>query len=121
MFRLTSKEFENLRRQLGASSGWGGRRYSPLAFTEQGIAMLSSVLHSARAVQVNIAIMRAFVSLREMVNRNENMAKKLSELENRLSHHDGQILAIVKAIREIAKPKSIPKRRQIGFLKDSDE
>jgi hypothetical protein len=90
MFQLTAEETANLRCQIGtSSSGYGGRRYRPYAFTEQGVAMLSSVLRSERAVQVNVAIMRAFVSLRRMLAANETLAKKLAKLERHLTrpHH----------------------------------
>lgn len=80
MFQLTDDELEILRRQFGTSSGWGGRRHLPYAFTEQGVAMLSSVLHSPRAVQVNIEIMRAFVRIRQMVKSNAALAKRLAGL-----------------------------------------
>lgn len=82
-FALSAEEMENLRYQFGASS-WGGRQYPPYAFTEQGVAMLSSVLHSKRAVQVNIEIMRAFVRLREILGTHKDLARKLEELEKRL-------------------------------------
>ncbi len=85
MFQLTVEEAVSLRYQFGTSKpGRGGRRYLPYAFTEQGVAMLSSVLRSQRAVQVNVAIMRAFVSLRRMLTDNEALAQKLAELERRL-------------------------------------
>ncbi len=83
MFQLTKEEFDHLRYQIGTSSQWGGRRYRPYAFTEQGIAMLSSVLHSERAIRVNIEIMRAFVRLRVMLLSHEELARKLAELEQR--------------------------------------
>lgn len=82
MFQLTAKEFANLRFQIGTSS-WGGRRYRPYAFTEQGVAMLSSVLNSERAVRVNIEIMRAFVRLRQLLSSHADLAKKLEALEGR--------------------------------------
>src|SRR5947209_4830694 len=90
MFQLTKEEGESLRFQIGMSkpSGRGGRRYLPYAFTEQGVAMLSSVLHSPRAVQVNIAIMRAFVRLREILASHKDLARKLEELERKLGEHD---------------------------------
>jgi ORF6N domain len=84
MFRLTAEEAERLIFQFGISKGRGGRRYSPYAFTEQGVAMLSSVLNSERAVKVNIAIMRAFVKLREALETNRELARKFSELEKRV-------------------------------------
>ena len=86
MFQLTESEVQNLRFQFGISSlpRHGGRRYLPRVFTEQGVAMLSSVLRSERAVQVNVAIMRAFVSLRRMLAGNDALARKFAELERRL-------------------------------------
>jgi len=83
MFQLSAKEFENLRYQFGTSR-WGGRRYPPYAFTEQGVAMLSSVLNSKRAIQVNIEIMRAFVRLRQMLASNAGLARKLATLEKKI-------------------------------------
>jgi hypothetical protein len=83
MLRLSADEVSNLRRQFGASSSWGGRRYRPYAFTEQGVAMLSSVLRSARAVEVNIAIMRAFVQLRRLLASHEDLSRRLDDLEQR--------------------------------------
>ena len=96
MFELTHQEFSNLRSQFVTSSlpQWGGARYKPMAFTEQGIAMLSSVLRSRRAIQVNIAIMRVFVKLREMMAKHRELARKLTELERHLESHDQQIQAI---------------------------
>jgi hypothetical protein len=83
MFHLTKQELMNLRRQIGTSSSWGGLRYSPYAFTEQGVAMLSSVLRSKRAVFVNIEIMRAFVQLRQMLAGNADLSQRLNELEKK--------------------------------------
>jgi hypothetical protein len=130
MFQLTRDETEGLRLQIGTStdptargmSGLrfqfgtsknrrGGRRYLPYAFTEQGVAMLSSVLRSARAVQVNIAIMRTFVRLREMLLSNADLARKLSALEKK---YDAQFKVVFDAIRELMTPPEKPKR-QIGF------
>ena len=112
MFQLTRDETEGLRLQIGTSkSRRGGRRYLPYAFTEQGVAMLSSVLHSARAVQVNIAIMRTFVRLREMLLSNADLARKLSALEKK---YDKQFKVVFDAIRELMTPPEKPKR-QIGF------
>src|SRR5947208_16060058 len=114
VFRLTSEEAQNLIFQIGRSKGRGGRRHLPYAFTEQGVAMLSSVLQSARAVKINIAIMRAFVKLREMLETNRELARKFSELEQRVDSHDEEIAAILEAIRQlIAPPKKA--RREIGF------
>jgi hypothetical protein len=112
MFRLTALEAQSLRSQIVTSnSGRGGRRSAPYAFTEQGVAMLSSVLRSSRAVRVNIEIMRAFVRVREMLESNTRLAKKLDELERR---YDGQFAAVFNAIRELMAPPAAARRR-IGF------
>jgi hypothetical protein len=100
-----------LRLQFGTSSSWGGHRYPPLAFTEQGVAMLSSVLRSQRAVEVNIAIMRAFVKLREILVTNRDLARRLNQMEKK---YDGQFKLVFDAIREMMKPPERP-RRKIGF------
>ena len=105
----------NLRSQIATSSyGYGGRRYLPLVFTEQGVAMLSSILNSERAVQVNIAIMRAFVKLREVLAAHRELAQKLTELESKLEGHDHQIHSIFETIRQLMAPPT-PPRRRIGF------
>jgi hypothetical protein len=112
MFQLTREEFESLRFHFGTSNeGRGGRRYNPLAFTEQGVAMLSSVLRSQRAVQVNIAIMRAFVKLREMLASHRGLARRLDEMEKK---YDVQFKVVFDAIRELMKPPEKPRPR-IGF------
>jgi hypothetical protein len=100
MFQLNGEETENLRSQIVTSS-WGGRRYLPLVFTEQGVAMLSSVLKSDRAIQVNIAIMRAFVKLREILDTHRKLARRMEELELKYSRHDGQIQEVFQAIRSL--------------------
>lgn len=112
MFQLTKAEFENLKSQIAISSSkWGGRRHAPYAFTEQGVAMLSSVLRSKRAVEVNIAIMRTFVRLREMISSNKALARRLTDLEKK---YDGQFQVVFEAIRELmAEPT--PRSRRIGF------
>jgi hypothetical protein len=113
MFQLSGEESDNLRCQIGISSGWGGRRRSrPSAFTEQGVAMLSSVLRSPRAVQVNIAIMRAFVRLREMLMSNADLARKLLALENK---YDAQFRIVFDAIRELMEGPPPPQKPRIGF------
>jgi hypothetical protein len=135
MFQLTAQDRSNLRSQIVTSSqqildnqrtptNWsqfvtgsskhGGERYLPYAFTEQGVAMLSSVLNSERAVKVNIAIMRAFVKLRETLETNRKLARKFSELENRVGKHDKEIAAIIEAIRQLMAPPKKP-HREIGF------
>ncbi len=113
MFRLTRQEVTNLRCQFGTSS-WGGSRYLPRAFTEQGVAMLSSVLRSKRAVMVNIEIMRAFVKLREIMASHAELAKKLDDLEKK---YDKQFKAVFQAIRQLMEQPVSPSR-QIGFKKD---
>jgi len=114
MFQLSVEEFQNLKSQIVISS-WGGlRRARPYAFTEQGVAMLSSVLNSQRAIQVNITIMRIFVRLRQMMVTHRTLAGKLGELEERIQDHDGQIADIFKALRQLMTPPVTPKRK-IGF------
>jgi len=112
MFQLTLQEYEHLRSQFGISNSRGGRRYPPYAFTEQGVAMLSSVLNSPRAVQVNIEIMRAFVRLRRMLAGNEELKRKIENLEKK---YDAQFRVVFQAIKELMEP---PKRktRRIGFI-----
>ena len=113
MFRLTQVEFKNLIFHFGTSS-WGGTRKMPRAFTEQGVAMLSSVLKSKRAIYVNIAIMRAFVKLREILSTHKELAHKLNELERKIERHDAEIQAIFEAIRQLMKPPTSHPRK-IGF------
>ena len=121
MLQLTPEEWANLRSQIVISSSeHGGRRYAPYAFTEQGVAMLSSVLKSRRAIAVNIEIMRAFVRLREVLATNTQLAQKLSELERKVDSHDQSIADILQAIRELISPSAPPKRRGIGFTADID-
>jgi len=100
MFQLSKEEFANLRSQT-VTSNWGGRRYPPYAFTEQGVAMLSSVLRSKRAVQVNIEIMRAFVRLRRMLETNKDLAQKLDALEQK---YDERFKIVFDAIRQLMTP-----------------
>jgi hypothetical protein len=116
MFELSREEHSNLRSQIVTSSfaQWGGPRYKPMAFTEQGVAMLSSVLRTKRAIQVNIAIMRVFVMLREMMATHKELALKLAKLEERLESHDKQIQSIFEAIRALMAPSEKP-RKKIGF------
>jgi len=115
MFQLSDSEFRNLKSQFVTSS-WGGlRRAAPYAFTEQGVAMLSSVLRSKRAVQVNINIMRAFVRLREMMAGHQNLAKKLAELAELERKYDAQFKVVFDAIRNLMEPPATTKQKQIGF------
>lgn len=112
MFQLTVKEAEGLRSQsVTSNAGRGGRRYAPYAFTEQGVAMLSSVLRSEQAVQVNVEIMRAFVRLRGLLGAHSDLVRRLDELEER---YDGQFQAVFKVIRQLVSPPG-GKRRPIGF------
>ena len=125
MFQLSADEFASLRFQYGTSnlrsqivtsnenpSGRGGRRYAPYAFTEQGVAMLSSVLRSERAIQVNIEIMRAFVRLRQMLGSNAELARKLNAMEKK---YDVRFKAVFEAIHELMAPPVSKKKRPIGF------
>ena len=113
MFELTQDEFKDLRSQIVTSS-WGGMRYVPMVFTEQGVAMLSSVLKSDRAIQVNIQIMRVFSRLRQIIATHKELAHKLDELERKISQHDGEIATIFEAIRQLMVPPERP-RKKIGF------
>ena len=110
MFQLTRQEVTNLKSQFVTSS-CGGRRITPYAFTEQGVAMLSSVLHSKRAIQVNVDIMRAFVCLRQLIAPHADLAQKLAELEKK---YDAQFRVVFEAIRQLMAPSTVP-RKQIGF------
>ena len=111
MFQLTKEEFAALRSQFVISNGRGGRRYPPYAFTEQGVAMLSSILNSSRAIQVNIEIMRAFVRLRALLASHADLSKKLDALERK---YDSQFKIVFDAIRRLMAPP-VPERRRIGF------
>lgn len=114
MFELTAKEFGILRRHFGTSS-WGGRRYKPMVFTEQGVAMLSSVLRSERAILVNIEIMRAFVRLRQVLATHKDIARKLKELEQKYDTHDEKLHEVFEAIAQLIAPLNPKTERQIGF------
>ena len=116
MFELTMQESGILRSQI-ATSSWGGERYLSYVFTEQGVAMLSSVLNSERAIQVNIAIMRAFVKLRQILSTHKELVHKLKELEKKFEKHDVEIQSIFEAIRQLMMPPEPPKRR-IGFHRE---
>ena len=110
MFELTKEEFANLRSQIVTSSH-GGTRYPPMAFTEQGVAMLSSVLNSERAVKVNVAIMRTFVALRKMIASHADLVRKLEAMEKK---YDGQFAAVFKAIKALMAPPD-KNKKPIGF------
>ena len=112
MFQLTKGEWESLRSQFAISNkGRGGRRYLPYAFTEQGVAMLSGVLKSRRAVLVNVEIMRTFVKLRQILSSHAELARKLEELEKK---YDSQFRVVFDAIRALMEPPKTPRQR-IGF------
>jgi len=111
MFHLTKAEFSNLKSQI-VMSRWGGQRHPPYAFTEQGVAMLSSVLRSQRAIHVNVEIMRAFVRLRRILASHKELARKLEELEKK---YDAQFKVVFDAIRQLMAPAEPPPRRRIGF------
>jgi phage regulator Rha-like protein len=111
MFQLSKDEFDSLRSQIVISKGRGGRRYPPYAFTEQGVAMLSSVLNSDRAIQVNILIMRAFTKLREMLPTHEDLKKKIDDMEKK---YDQQFQIVFDAIKQLLETEETPKKK-IGF------
>jgi hypothetical protein len=111
MFQLARREYESLRSQIVTSKGRGGRRYLPYAFTEQGVAMLSSVLRSPRAVRVNIEIMRAFVRLRQMLASHAELARKLDAMERK---YDGQFRVVFDALRQLMM-EPVRKKRPIGY------
>lgn len=121
MFILTNQELTSLISQFVISRPiHGGRRKPPLAFTEQGIAMLSGVLRSERATHVNIAIMRAFVQMRQILISNKDLEVRLNELESKYERHDGELKAVFDAIRKLMAIRSIPHKRVVG-LNPKDE
>jgi hypothetical protein len=113
MFQLTEKEWENLKSQ-NATSSWGGRRKKPYAFTEHGVLMLSSVLNSDRAIQVNIQIMRIYSKLRSMIMDHKDILLKLERLEGKVIKHDENFKVVFDYLRELLNPKTEPVRK-IGF------
>jgi hypothetical protein len=117
MFVLSKKEIERMVSQnvIPSKSFFGGAK--PMAFTEQGVAMLSSVLNSERAIEVNIFIMRAFVKLREIISTHKKVEEKLKELENKLKEHDNEIVQVIQVINQLITPFSTPKKK-IGFTID---
>ena len=113
MFQLTAEEWAALRFQIGISNtGRGGRRFTPYVFTEQGVAMLSTVLNSERAVQVNIAIMRAFVNLRAIALSHKDLLQKVSSMENK---YNDKFKVVFEAIKKLMEPPALPAKRRIGF------
>ena len=121
MFQLTNKEWESLRSQIAISKkGRGGRRYTPFVFTEHGVLMLSSVLNSQRAIQVNIRIMRIYTKLKGMLLTHKDILLKLEKLERRTSKHDQNFRIVFDYLKELLNPRTKPMRR-IGFkLKESN-
>jgi hypothetical protein len=116
MFQLTDKEWENLKSQF-ATSSWGGRRTPPYMFTEQGVAMLSTVLNSPTAIQVNISIMRVFVKMRQWATNYEDLLKKIDELNQTQGEHNKHIRNIYQIIEELVRP-ALKERKSIGYKKD---
>lgn len=117
MFQLTQDEFQDLRSQ-SVTSSWGGRRYSPYVFTEQGVAMLSSVLNSKQAIQVNIEIMRAFVRLRQLTESHKELRQQVQALEKK---YDKQFKVVFEAIHQLMMPSSPSSKRSIGFHQWEEE
>ena len=121
MFQLSNEEMENWKSQIVISNKERmGFRKRPNAFTENGVAMLSSVLNSERAIEVNIQIMRTFTKLREILSTHKELAHKLSQLENKIERHDGEIKAIFNAIRQLMASPPETKKRKIGFKREHE-
>jgi len=117
MFEMNDDEFKNLRYHFGTSN-WGGTRYTPMVFTEQGLAMLSSVLRSKRVIEVNILIMRAFVRMRELLYSDKNLALKIEQLEKQMYTHGKSLKQVIQIINKLMlKPE--PKPQKIGFQIDN--
>jgi hypothetical protein len=122
MFQLSAAEAAALRSHIATSkTGRGGRRYAPLVFTEHGVAMLSSVLHSERAIQVNIEIVRAFIRLRQDIAENRKLDRRLDRLEKKRVRHDRQFKVVFDAIRQLIAPPQGVARRRIGFRWDDEQ
>lgn len=122
MFQLDWDEVEQLSRsQIVILKRGQNIKFRPYSFTEQGVAMLSSVLRSPRAIEVNIAIMRAFVRLREILATHKNFAAKLAELEKKLGEHDHKFQVVFEAIHQLMVPPPATKKRRIGFASDLDD
>ena len=120
MFRLTTEEYTQLKKIRHLAVSHGGRRVPPNAFTEQGVAMLSSVLNSETAIKMNVEIMRAFVKLRSLVENQAVLLRKLGELEGRVDKHDKQIQGIIDAIKSLVSVSSKP-QRLIGFKREKQQ
>ena len=121
MFELTPTEFESLRSQIATSKiGRGGARYLPMAFTEQGVAMLSSVLNSETAIRVNIQIIRIFTRMREMIMTHKDILLQLEKIERKLAGHDEDIILIFGYLKQLLNPPS-PDRQRIGFKRKDEQ
>ena len=118
-FQLVENEREVLRSQIATSKGRGGRRYLPWVFTEHGAIMLASILNSDRAVQMSVSVVRAFVLMREQLAAHKELARKLGELENRVSGHDESIQNLFEAIRQLVEPPLSEDRPKIGFMRET--
>jgi hypothetical protein len=120
MFELTKQEFDNLRSQFGTSN-WGGNRYAPLVFTEQGVAMLSSVLNSPTAIRVNIQIIRVFTKIREILTDNLSVKLEIEEIKKKLSNHSKNIELVFNYLDELIEKKDNEKpRKEIGYKAGRD-
>ena len=119
-FRLTKVEFDELKRSI-TSTSWGGRRYRPWVFSEQGVAMLSSVLRSPQAIEVSVQIMRAFVQLRELVSSHDLLRTQLAELEDKLTEHDIHFRTVFDAIRQLMQSPPRDDQQRIGFNRRHNE
>ena len=115
MFQLSDQDLTNLKCQFGISRSWGGRRHNPYAFTEQGVAMLSSVLRSKEAALVNVEIIRAFVRMREVLLAHAELSFKFEQHEYRLGKHDEEIIALFEAIKQLMLPLPPQKKGRLGF------
>ncbi len=123
MFLLTRSEYENLRSQIATSSlttdkaSWGGTRYMPMAFTEQGVAMLSSILNTSTAIRVNIQIIRVFTRMRTLLMAHKDILLQLEKMEKKIGNHDEQIALIFSYLKKLLTPPQTPRER-IGFRKE---
>lgn len=120
MVQLTDDEWAILRSQFVISKGRGGRRYAPYAFTEHGALMLASVLHSERAVEIGVLVVRAFIRLRELLANNKELANRLEDMERKLSTHDQAITGLIDAVRQLMAPP-VKKKRSIGFIVEPED
>ena len=118
MFQLTREEFDNLKSQFAtSSSGWGGRRKTPLVFTEHGALQAANVLNSRQANKMSVFIVRTFIRLREMVMKNDKLSRKVEQLEKRVNDHDHILFDLVREIRKLVEaPDPKPRKRSIGFI-----